>query len=134
MRCSRSKTERLIPLIRAERNQAIHEFGTVDGKPCKDLRGHWLGATAAAKVLGMSRTSVWKYGEQGVLERTVLGTENRPVYVFRRDDVYQLAYLRTADERTLSRLERRIAWNATPKGARRSILSLLTFPQSGNQL
>lgn len=121
MRCSRTRTERFIPLIRAERKEPGDEFGTVDGRRCSDLRGHWLGATAAAQILGVHRSSVWKFGEAGVLERTVLGSVSRPVYVFRRDDVYQLAFLRTADERTLTRLERRVARDRSLHGTQRMI-------------
>lgn len=64
-------------------------FLPTDEEPIRDCREDVLGIKAAAEVVGISRTQLWRFASTGKLPCTKIGTKRRPQYLFSRSDLEQ---------------------------------------------
>lgn len=55
-----------------------------------DERDAILSASAAARLLGLQRTQMWRLAVENKLPSIVLGSARHPMHFFRREDVLQL--------------------------------------------
>lgn len=55
-----------------------------------DERGNILSVSAAARLLGLQRTQMWRLASENKLPSLVLGTPRHPLHFFLREDVLRL--------------------------------------------
>ncbi|MFN3651652.1 MAG: hypothetical protein ACK47B_18910 [Armatimonadota bacterium] len=85
-----------------------------------DERGNLLAVSAAARLLGLQRTQMWRLAKENKLPSVVLGTVRHPLHYFFRGDVLRLKRER---EETKAAAARKRRQKAQPK--LRKLLALI---------